>query len=280
MIQQWQQIEFTIDSHNYSSVEDLLFENMACSVTEIQKENNQSFVTVLYEDDCDVQLIITILKQTFKQIEKIEYEIIKDQEWTAAWIDDYEAVEIGENIVIYPSWRELPTDTSKTYIAVDPSVAFGCGNHETTKMCMEWIEQNVKSNMTLLDYGCGTGILAIAAAKLGAGYAEGIDIDEKSIHSSIENANINNISDIIKFDFQASDMEFDLLVANIFSNVLISLVDIMLTKLKNDGKIALSGILENQVDDVQKVFTEKGIIFVKPRNIGQWWFLSGVKESK
>jgi ribosomal protein L11 methyltransferase len=278
MIQQWQQIEFFINSDNYSSVEDFLFGNMACSVTEIKKENNLSFITVLYEDDCDVQIVILALQNTFSIIDNIEYKIIKDQEWTSAWLDDYEPVEIGENIVIYPSWRELPTDTSKTYIAVDPSVAFGCGNHETTKMCMEWIEQNSKPNVTLLDYGCGTGILAIAGAKLGLSYAEGVDIDEKSVQSSIENARVNNVSDITKFDFQASDTQFDLLVANIFSNVLISLADMMLSKLKKGGKIALSGILEDQVADVQQVFEDKGIVFAKHRNMGQWWFLNGVKK--
>ncbi len=277
-MQQWQQIEFTIKSSIYNIIEDYLFEHLACSVTEQKQGNNLSFVTVLYEDDTDVSLTINSLKADFQLESDIEYKIIKDQEWTTAWLDDYEPIAIGENIVIYPSWRELPDDDSKTYIAVDPSVAFGCGNHETTKMCLEWIEQNARENNTLLDYGCGTGILAIAGAMLGLEYAEGVDIDDKSIQSSIENAKVNNVANITKFDFQASDTQFDLLVANIFSNVLISLVDVMLSKLKNGGKVALSGILENQVDDVQKAFAEKGVKFNESRNMGQWFLLTGVKK--
>ena len=278
-MQQWHQLEFCINSSNYQIVEEYLFDNLAASITKISKDDDIFLVTVLYQNDCDIDYITNDLKQQFSEIleSDIKYELIKDQQWEAAWLYDYEPVEIGENIVVYPDWKEPPEDTSKTYILVDPSIAFGCGNHETTKMCLSWLEEHISKDITVLDYGCGTGVLAIGAVKLGAKYAEGIDIDPNSIESSIKNAQTNAVADNTHFSDTVSDKKFDLLVANIFSNVLISLVDVMLEKVKVGGKIALSGIIENQVEEVQNVFKERGIVFSEPKQMGQWFLLDGVK---
>ncbi|MGQ4001566.1 50S ribosomal protein L11 methyltransferase [Francisellaceae bacterium CB299] len=278
-MQQWHQLEFCINSSNYQIVEEYLFDNLAASITQISKDDDIFLVTVLYQNDCDIDYITNDLKQQFSEIleSDIKYELIKDQQWEAAWLYDYEPVEIGENIVVYPDWKEPPEDTSKTYILVDPSIAFGCGNHETTKMCLSWLEEHISKDITVLDYGCGTGVLAIGAVKLGAKYAEGIDIDPNSIESSIKNAQTNAVADNTHFSDTVSDKKFDLLVANIFSNVLISLVDVMLEKVKVGGKIALSGIIENQVEEVQNVFKERGIVFSEPKQMGQWFLLDGVK---
>ena len=280
MQQQWQQIEFTALENSFSKIENFLFDNLACSVTNIKKDNNEIFITVLYEDELEVSPIINNLKNTFNNeiLSEIEYKIIKDQEWTSAWLDDYEPINISEKIVIYPSWKPLPNDNEKIYIKVDPSVAFGCGNHETTKMCLQWIEKYTNKNSQILDYGCGTGILAIAGSLLGAKFAEGVDIDENSVKSSKINAQENNVENNTNFDFQTYKKDFDLLVANIFSNVLISLADVMLSKLKIGGKIALSGILKEQVEEVKNAFENKGIIFDEVINLGQWYLLSGVKN--
>ena len=278
-MQQWHQLEFCINSSNYQIVEEYLFDNLAASITQISKDDDIFLVTVLYQNDCDIDYITNDLKQQFSEIleSDIKYELIKDQQWEAAWLYDYEPVEIGENIVVYPDWKEPPEDTSKTYILVDPSIAFGCGNHETTKMCLSWLEEHISKDITVLDYGCGTGVLAIGAVKLGAKYAEGIDNDPNSIESSIKNAQTNAVADNTHFSDTVSDKKFDLLVANIFSNVLISLVDVMLEKVKVGGKIALSGIIENQVEEVQNVFKERGIVFSEPKQMGQWFLLDGVK---
>ena len=278
-MQQWHQLEFCINSRNYQIVEEYLFDNLAASITQISKDDDIFLVTVLYQNDCDIDYITNDLKQQFSEIleSDIKYELIKDQQWEAAWLYDYEPVEIGENIVVYPDWKEPPEDTSKTYILVDPSIAFGCGNHETTKMCLSWLEEHISKDITVLDYGCGTGVLAIGAVKLGAKYAEGIDNDPNSIESSIKNAQTNAVADNTHFSDTVSDKKFDLLVANIFSNVLISLVDVMLEKVKVGGKIALSGIIENQVEEVQNVFKERGIVFSEPKQMGQWFLLDGVK---
>jgi ribosomal protein L11 methyltransferase len=279
-MQQWHQLELCVSSNNYLIIEEYLFDNLAGSVTQIAKDDGSFLVTVLYQNDCDITHIMADLKHNFSKIleSDIKYELIKDQQWEAAWLYDYEPVEVGDNIVVYPDWKEPPVDNSKTYILVDPSIAFGCGNHETTKMCLTWLEENITINTTVLDYGCGTGVLAIGAVKLGAKYAEGIDIDPNSIESSIKNAQTNTVADNTHFSDTVSNKKFDLLVANIFSNVLIYLVDVMLERVKAGGKIALSGIIENQVEEVQDAFRERGIVFSEPKQMGQWFLLDGVKQ--
>ena len=281
-MQEWHQLELCVSSNNYLILEEYLFDHLAGSVTQIIKDDGSFLVTVLYENNSNIGDITTDLKERFSEVlqDDIKYELIKDQQWEAAWLYNYEPIEVGKNIVVYPDWKEPPVDNSKVYILVDPSIAFGCGNHETTKMCLTWLEEHVTADTTVLDYGCGTGVLAIGAVKLDAKYAEGIDIDPNSIESSIKNAQTNIVVENTHFSDTVSDKKFDLLVANIFSNVLISLVDVMLERVKEGGKIALSGIIENQVEEVQNVFKEHGILFSKPKQMGQWFLLDGVKDCK
>lgn len=280
-MQKWHQIEFIVDNKQLETVEEYLFENSAGSITNTEHSDNESKLTVLYEFKYDIEQILKNLTRDINTVtqDQINYEIIEDQQWEAAWLYDYEPIEIGKNIVVYPNWRELPADNSKTYIVVDPSIAFGCGNHETTKMCLEWLEENVIKDTTVLDYGCGTGVLSIGAIKLGAKYAQGIDIDLNSIESSQKNAVENKISEKTYFSENEPSQKFNLVVANIFSNVLISLVENIAGSLKQGGRLALSGIIENQVKEVQEVFENYGISFSEPKQMGQWFMLNGVKIS-
>ncbi|MEY8702269.1 50S ribosomal protein L11 methyltransferase [Francisella philomiragia] len=279
-MQQWHQLQFTLKSKYFDIVEDYLFDNNAGSVTRIDKSDDIISITVLYENHHDIDSIIANIQKKFENIieSEINYEIIKDQQWEAAWLYDYDPISIGKNIVVYPNWRQPPHDNEHTYIIVDPSIAFGCGNHETTKMCLEWLEQHVSKDSTVLDYGCGTGVLAIGAVKLGAKYAEGIDIDPNSIESSIKNAQENSVADKTLFSDKSPTQQFDLVVANIFSNVLINLVENITDSLKPSGRLAMSGIIENQVDEVQQEFKKYGIKFDKPKQMGQWFLLDGVKD--
>ncbi|AJI54385.1 ribosomal protein L11 methyltransferase [Francisella philomiragia] len=279
-MQQWHQLEFTLKSKYFDIVENYLFDNDAGSVTRIDKSDDIVSITVLYENYHDIDSIIANIQKKFENIieSEINYEIIKDQQWEAAWLYDYDPISIGKNIVVYPNWRQPPQDNEHTYIIVDPSIAFGCGNHETTKMCLEWLEKYVSKDSSVLDYGCGTGVLAIGAVKLGAKYAEGIDIDPNSIESSIKNAQENSVANKTHFSDNPPKQQFDLVVANIFSNVLISLVKSITSSLKLGGRLALSGIIENQVDEVQQEFKKYGMKFDKPKQMGQWFLLDGVKD--
>lgn len=278
-MQQWHQLSFDIHLTQVEFLEEYLFENNAGSVTTTEKSEDLVTLTVLYEKHHDIDSIVTNILKQFEDVlqSEIDYEIIKDQQWEAAWLYDYEPIKIGKNIVVYPNWRQPSQDDNHTYIIVDPSIAFGCGNHETTKMCLEWLEQHVGKDSTVLDYGCGTGVLAIGSVKLGAKYAEGIDIDPNSIESSIKNAQENSVADKTHFSDNPPTQQFDLVVANIFSNVLISLVENITDSLKSGGRLALSGIIENQVDEVQHEFAKYDISFQKPKQMGQWFLLDGKK---
>ena len=279
-MQQWHQLQFSVKSKFFDIIEDYLFNNDAGSITRVDKPNDIINVVVLYEDHYDIDYIINTLKKEFENIieSEIDYEVIKDQQWEADWLYDYDPVKVGKNIIVYPNWRELPNDKNHTYIIVDPSIAFGCGNHETTKMCLEWLENYVVNDSKVLDYGCGTGVLAIGAVKLGAGFAQGIDIDPNSTESSIKNAAENSVTEKTNFGDNPPTQQFDLVVANIFSNVLISLVENITSSLKQGGRLALSGIIANQVDEVQKEFKKYGISFSQPKQMGQWFLLDGVKD--
>ncbi|QIW10073.1 50S ribosomal protein L11 methyltransferase [Francisella sp. LA112445] len=279
-MQQWHQLQFSVKSKFFDIIEDYLFNNNAGSITRVDKPDDIINVVVLYENHHNINSIIDTLRKEFENIleSEIDYEVIKDQQWEAAWLYDYDPIKIGKNIIVYPNWRELPNDKDHTYIIVDPSIAFGCGNHETTKMCLEWLEDHVTKNSKVLDYGCGTGVLAIGAVKLGASFAQGIDIDPNSIESSIKNAAENNVTEKTSFDDNPPTQQFDLVVANIFSNVLISLVKSITGSLKQGGRLALSGIIENQVDEVQAEFEKYGINFSQPKQMGQWFLLDGIKD--
>ncbi|AIT08597.1 50S ribosomal protein L11 methyltransferase [Candidatus Francisella endociliophora] len=279
-MQQWHQLSFDINSNQLELFEEYLFDNNAGSVTTTKKSDDLITLTILYENQHNIESIISSISKFFENSLKseINYEIIKDQQWEAAWLYDYEPIKIGKNIVVYPNWREPPQDNDHIYIIVDPSIAFGCGNHETTKMCLEWLEEHVVKGSTVLDYGCGTGVLAIGAVKLGANYAEGIDIDPNSIESSQKNAKENNVADKTCFSDNQPTQKFDLVVANIFSNVLISLSKSIASSLKSGGRLALSGIIENQVDEVQQEFAKYGISFEQSNQMGQWFLLKGKKN--
>ncbi|GAB4222965.1 MAG: 50S ribosomal protein L11 methyltransferase [Francisella sp.] len=274
------QLSFSLKSKDLEIIEDYLFDNNASAITNVEKSSGIISVTVFYENYLNIDDIIADIKEKFSNIieSEINYTLIQDQQWESAWLYDYDPIKIGKNIVIYPNWRQPLKDTNKIYIIIDPSIAFGCGNHETTKMCLEWLETYVRSNTTVLDYGCGTGILAISAVKLGAKYAEGIDIDPNSIESSIKNAQQNNVSHKTYFNSEAPKQKFDLVVANIFSNVLISLAENITNSLKAGGRLALSGIIANQVEKVQAEFIKYGITFNKPKQLGQWFLLDGIKN--
>ena len=279
-MQKWHQLEISVKANLVDFVEEYLFNNQVGAVTRVYDCDDLVIITALYEYKIDIDLIIANFNNQFATIlvSEIKYKVIKDQQWQAACLYDYEPVKIGKKIIVYPNWHKIPDDDKHIYIIVDPSIAFGCGNHETTKMCLEWLEDNVTEKSQILDYGCGTGILSIGAVKLGAKYAEGIDIDINSISSSKQNAQLNEVSRKTNFTDKTPSQEFDLVVANIFSNVLISLVKNITSSLKKGGRLALSGIIENQVATVQEEFSKYGIDFSQPRKMGQWFLLDGVKN--
>lgn len=179
----------------------------------------------------------------------IRMRTIEEENWNEQWEQTVQPIEIGEKIVVKPSWASYENTSGRTIIHIDPKMSFGTGYHETTRLTIQLLERYVQHNTTMLDVGTGTGILAIAAVKLGVASAMGIDIDEWSVKNAAENAMANNVSHRVKISQQTLEMlpqtEFDLIAANITLNTIITLLPEMNKRLKKNGTLLLSGLLES-----------------------------------
>ena len=213
------------------------------------------------------------------------YKQIADQNWMEAWKQHYKPILIGERLVILPAWMDSP-DPNRVAIKIDPGMAFGTGTHPTTQLCLElmeeWFNQSkiLNQSKTVIDIGCGSGILSIAALKLGAKQVLGVDIDAESITNSRENATTNRVGDELilsvgsvqeildgKFAFKKAP----LVVANILAPVIVRLFDARLADLMDDqGAIILSGILLEQEQSVIAAGQAKGLEMIERKQIGDW----------
>ncbi len=220
------------------------------------------------------------------------YTPVADQNWMEAWKEHYHPIPIGKRLIIVPVWLESPSP-ERISIRIDPGMAFGTGTHPTTQLCLELIEKyfdeasasTAKDPPSVIDIGCGSGILSVAALKLGAGFALGIDIDPASVKASRENAEANGIemsvfqiglgslTEILDGEFQLEHAP--LVLANILAPVIIRLLDAGLAELvTSGGTILLSGILAEQADSVLSAAIGKGLTFVEKRQMGDWVALS------
>ena len=207
------------------------------------------------------------------------YRTIEDEDWMAAWKKNYHPIPIGQRLLILPAWI-AQEDLSRTAVRIDPSMAFGTGTHPTTQLCLEMIEKYVRPGQTVIDVGCGSGILSIAALKLGAVKALGVDIDSASIRSTRENAAANEVADRIEVGLgsvgevlqgQFGLRSAPLVLANILAPVIVRLFNAGLADLvAPGGLIALSGILDEQALTVRAAAEAKGLVFVEQQQSSDW----------
>ena len=206
--------------------------------------------------------ITAMLRDAGFEVETPSEKLVAEQDWVRLTQSQFEPIQVGKRIWVVPSWHDAPAD-AKTHNAicleVDPGLAFGTGSHPTTKLCLQWLEeladQGSLKDKSVLDYGCGSGILAIAAKKLGSGQTWGVDIDPQSVISGNENATQNKVN--IQFDLPDADDTsrlHDIVVANILANPLLVLAPALCQRIGPNGKLALSGILERQTDMVIQAY--------------------------
>jgi ribosomal protein L11 methyltransferase len=213
------------------------------------------------------------------------YRQIADQNWMEAWKQHYKPILIGKRLVIVPAWMESP-DSGRVAIKIDPGMAFGTGTHPTTQLCLELMEKefDLRQPSRLIDVGCGSGILSIAAIKLGAGTALGVDIDAGSVQNSRENARANGVGEEFILGIGSVDeirngqfafAQAPLVVANILAPVIIRLFDGGLADLiEPDGAIILSGILQEQEERVVEAAQAQALRMTERRQMGDWVALS------
>ena len=264
----WQELKFRVSSENALLVEEKLFSSGAAAVTFLDARNQPIFVeetdqTPLWEDICivslfsqDVNLDPVVHKLVHDQpainSNDIDIHLISNQDWESKWMNDQKPQQFGNRLWIYPSWI-TPSKNSVTNMILDPGLAFGTGSHPTTSLCLNWLDNNLIPSQHIIDYGCGSGILAIAAALLGASKVYAVDNDPQAINATLSNMEKNRISNQLiqtLYPEALPQVKVDLLIANILANPLIQLSEIFSTLIKPSGKIVLSGILEEQVEKV------------------------------
>ncbi|MEM5438480.1 50S ribosomal protein L11 methyltransferase [Paraburkholderia diazotrophica] len=201
---------------------------------------------------------------------------VEEQDWVRLTQSQFDPIPIGERIWVVPSWHAAP-DPDALVLELDPGLAFGTGSHPTTRLCMEWLEQSVKKGKSVLDYGCGSGILAILAKKCGADPVIGIDIDPQAVESARHNSERNHADVTYGLPDDCPADEFDIVVANILSNPLKLMASMLSSKVKPGGRIALSGILARQAEEVAQIYRQWIDIDVWREQEG-WVCLAGTRR--
>ena len=204
---------------------------------------------------------------------KVEYEKMHEEDWANTWKQYYKPSKVGEKIVVKPIWEEYEAKDGELVVDLDPGMAFGTGTHETTRMCIQALERYVKEESTVFDVGCGSGILAIAAAKLGAKLAIGVDLDPVAVESSIENVGYNNLNNIEILHgnlVEVIDSKAEIVVANILAEIICLLTDVIKRVLKDNGIFITSGIIHDRVDMVCDKLEASGFEVVEKNRDGEW----------
>lgn len=237
----------------------------------------RNIVSALFDENVDVDAVLTQIEQAIGlSVRVFSVETIAEQDWVRATQSQFEPIPVGDKLWIVPSWHTSP-DPGAINIVLDPGLAFGTGSHPTTHLCLSWLTRNIRSGESVCDYGCGSGILAIAAKKLGAGSTLGVDIDEQAIISSRHNADQNQVDAWFCLPDAMPDFQADIVVANILSIPLRILAPALAAICRSGGKIALSGILAEQAESVMAVYSE-WFDMATPEYREQWTLLSGVKR--
>ena len=204
---------------------------------------------------------------------KVEHEKMHEEDWANTWKQYYKPSKVGEKIVVKPIWEEYEAKENELVVDLDPGMAFGTGTHETTRMCIQALERYVKEDSTVFDVGCGSGILAIAAAKLGAKLAVGVDLDPVAVESSKENVAYNNLDNIeILYGnlVEVIDGKADIVVANILAEIICILTDDVKRVLKDGGVFITSGIIHDRVDMVCEKLEATGFEVIEKNRDGEW----------
>ena len=236
-------------------------------------------LTALFDEHTDIPAIITALQSQFGHAiaHQATVEFIADQSWEHTWKDDFKAQNYLNKLWVFPSW-DLPEERPAHSLILDPGMAFGTGKHPTTQLCLTWLAKNITNQSLVIDYGCGSGILAIAALKLGAQKALAVDNDPQALTATRSNAEINEIPTAQLQTFLPQDcpaIQADILIANILATPLIELSLTFSKLLKPKGQIALSGILTDQVEAITDAYST-WIHFNAPEYSEDWACLSGI----
>ncbi len=234
----------------------------------------------LFDAEVDPAPIIAFFQKHISEDVPYQVELLEDKDWVREWMEHFQPMQFGERLWICPSWRDVP-DPTAVNVLLDPGLAFGTGTHPTTALCLQWLDSLDLTGKTLVDFGCGSGILAIAALKLGAARVIGIDIDPQAIEASRDNAQRNGVSDQLELylpEDQPAGLQADIVVANILAGPLRELSGLISGLVKSQGRMAISGILESQAPELLEVYGQW--FAMNPATTREEWCrLDGIKKT-
>jgi ribosomal protein L11 methyltransferase len=296
----WQLLSIQTDGHNAILLSEVLLANGALSVAIEDGAHGKTYegavfsewdkplgplwkkseVQAMFPAECDVPALIIHVRTALDWAFFPPYTVknVEDRDWVKSFYADFKPVKISERLWIVPPNHE-PPDAGAVNILLEPGLAFGSGEHATTRLCLQWLEKNVQGGESVIDYGCGSGILAIAASKLGAGRVVGVDIDPLAIAASQMNATRNSVDIALYTTEKMPAMAVDVVVANILAGPLADLAPLLAQCTKPGGKIALSGIINKQVDALRETYGqwfEMGVALFD----GEWALVEGIKKSQ
>lgn len=291
----WQEITFELPAEQTAAFEDALMSLGAMSVTlrdaadqpllepapETTPLWNHVLLTAMFESSADVDGIAQQL-QELMQLESPpagKVSLLEDREWRRTWMEYFKPIRFGQHLWICPSEYDPPQQRDAVIIDLDPGLAFGTGSHPTTALCMQWLDANPVDGKTIVDFGCGSGILAIAAAKLGARQVFAIDNDPQALQATMENAEANHVTDVVCVCEAESVVaaSADLLMANILLEPLLSLQKQFSRLLKPQGEIVFSGLLAEQRETLESAYRHD-FEFQGCEQMEEWVRLSAIRR--
>ncbi len=297
----WLQIHITVDQAQVDFTETLLLSLGAVSVTLDDAEDqalleplpgetplwNKVIVTGIYAQEDGEEIDVTALESFIKlqmPDAPLRSALMEDQAWERTWMDAYEPIQIGEKFWIVPEWMQAP-EADAVNIKLDPGLAFGTGNHASTFLCLQWLGKTDVKDKIVIDYGCGSGILGVAALLLGAKKVYATDIDPQAVLATQQNAALNGVLDHLyvglpeEFNAEFAHQKADVFVANILAGPLMALAAEFSTLIKSEGEFALAGVIEEQVDDVSRVYSEFFDILDVEKRDENWCRISGKRHT-
>ena len=273
----WLQLTLEATHSNSEQLSDLLTQAGAASVTLQDAHDEPIFepppgstplwkellLTGLFEADIDVDSVLGFIKNQYGELPSYKLNPLEDKDWIRAWMDDFKPMRFGQRLWICPSWH-TPPEPQAVNIMLDPGLAFGTGTHPTTSLCLQWLDQSsiFTDPIEVIDYGCGSGILGVAAGLLGAARIYAVDLDPQALLATRANAEKNQVADKIttfsvnEFKQQHKSLQCPLLLANILAAPLVELSSMLASHVAPKGKIVLSGILAEQAEKVSSAYQQ------------------------
>ncbi len=285
----WQQATFVIAAAEVTALSEMLEGFLAQAITTENAGEDEFYevafpgtpdwqtvkLTALFTQEVNLREIVDFVKSHFQSEVPVSIEHLVDQDWERVWLESFTPIKVGEQLWVCPSWCE-PIAPDERNIILDPGLAFGTGTHATTHLCLQWLAKQNLEGQTVLDYGAGSGLLAIASLFSGARHADAVDIDPLAVEASLNNADLNGVKTqlhaYLPEDLPESH-RYEIVIANILAEVIIELRDTLLLHLQPGGSILLTGILNTQVQRVVDAFANR--VKFEQYEQEQWCLLIG-----